>query len=197
MYPPFLAYSKPKGALIYDGCIGAFDSVQQQVPVVPFIEANKAIMGLDDDYIDTMKGLHESCGFKGLVDKHLTFPPTALQPMNIRKTGYASLACDLFSRLQYKMMSVNKCFDIYMVNQTCPKAPDPITASSGRKAYFDRSDVKAALHAPTSVKWAMCGVTRKVFTGGYGGPQREGNKTSTCQYWSYLQLEQVIYRLIQ
>jgi len=62
-----------------------------------------------------------------------------------------------------------------MVNKTCPKGPDPIKAATGRKAYFDRPDVKEALHAPTSVTWAMCGNTKRVFTGGRGGPQREGD----------------------
>ena len=40
--------------------------------------------------------------------------------------------------------------------------------------YFNRSDVKAALHAPDSVDWAECAVDA-VFTAGDAGPESSGD----------------------
>ena len=60
-----------------------------------------------------------------------------------------------------------------MVNKICPKGADVMKAAGSKPAYFNRADVKTALHAPASSKWAMCNSAR-VFVG-RGGPQREGD----------------------
>jgi carboxypeptidase D len=40
--------------------------------------------------------------------------------------------------------------------------------------YFNRTDVKKALHAPESVDWSECSA-EPVFVGGDGGPEQEGD----------------------
>ena len=40
--------------------------------------------------------------------------------------------------------------------------------------YFNRSEVKAAIHAPHHIEWAGCAAS-PVFVGGEGGPQSNGD----------------------
>ena len=40
--------------------------------------------------------------------------------------------------------------------------------------YFNRTDVKKAMHAPESVDWSECSA-EAVFVGGDGGPEQEGD----------------------
>lgn len=158
------------GALVYDPCIGAYDTIQQQVPAVPFVKANNDLFGFDEGDIRDFEELHKSCGYEDLLDKHLKFPPPGLQSANIRPKTWG---CDVFTRIQYAATAVNSCFDIYMVNKTCPKGADVMKPAGSEPAYFNRADVKTALHAPASSKWAMCSNVRTFV--GRGGPQRNGD----------------------
>lgn len=45
--------------------------------------------------------------------------------------------------------------------------------AEGSTVYFNRTDVKEALHADVSVSWAEC--KGPVFLGGDGGPESEGD----------------------
>lgn len=135
------------GALVYDPCIGPYDTIQQQVPVVPFVKANKDLFGFDEGYISEgyisdFEELHKSCGYEDLLDKYLKFPPPGLQPADIRPETWG---CDIFTRIQYAATAVNSCFDIYMVNKTCPKGADIMKPAGSEPAYFNRADVKSAL----------------------------------------------------
>jgi carboxypeptidase D len=151
--------------MVYDPCIGDFDTIQQQVPALPFVKANNDHFGFDEGDIGDLEELHKSCGYEGFLDKYLKFPPLEIQP----KFRVKSFSCDIFSRIQYNIMSQNSCFDIYMVNKTCPKGADVMKPAAGKPAYFNRADVKTALHAPASSKWAMCNNARSFV--GRGGRQ--------------------------
>lgn len=66
-------------------------------------------------------------------------------------------------------------------NQMCPIAWDvlgfPTSAAylpEGTQLYFNRTDVKKAIHAPENVDWAEC-TSIDVFVGGDAGPQGEGD----------------------
>jgi carboxypeptidase D len=158
--------------MIVDGTIGAFDTTQQQTVAFPFIQAHQKVLGFDDDFIDQMEELHTSCGHKALVDKHLKFPPPGPQPPSVRSRTRVN--CDIFSQAQYKVGRSNPCFDIYQINTKCPKKISPMKPNKQQPAYFNRKDVKEALHAPPTAKWALC--NSRVFAGIPGsGPQRRGD----------------------
>lgn len=78
----------------------------------------------------------------------------------------------------------NPCFDIYEINLACPIGGDVLSFPTAlviqspdtvfnADTYFNRTDVKQAIHAPLDVDWAEC--AGPVFTGGDGGPQGEGD----------------------
>ncbi|KAE9975882.1 hypothetical protein EG328_002927 [Venturia inaequalis] len=156
-----------KGALVYDPCIGQFDYVQEQVPAVPFVQANQQFFNFDSSFMSNIESLHKSCGYDNFITKYLKFPPPGIQP---HMTGPSS-QCDVFNMINNKATQVNPCFNIYEVNQTCPTPSDQL---SGTSPYFDRADVKKALHAPSNSQWSECS-NKAVFTGGNAGPEHEGD----------------------
>lgn len=155
---------------MYDPCIGPYDTIQQQVPVVPFVKANSEFFGFNDADIGDLEELHRSCGYEDFIDKFLKFPPQGLQPESVRPKSWR---CDIFRRINYAAVSANSCFDVYMINKTCPRGVDVMKPAGPRPAYFNRADVKGALNAPISSKWSMCS-SRKSFVG-RGGAQRIGD----------------------
>jgi carboxypeptidase D len=154
------------GALVYDPCIGQFDYVQEQVPTVPFVQANNQFFGFDDDFLSQIESMHQSCGYADFINTYLTFPPAGPQP--VLTTNFQ---CDVFDMVSNQATQINSCFNIYEVNQTCPT---PVDQLSGNSAYFNRADVKTALHAPSNSQWSECS-NSAVFTGGSSGPELEGD----------------------
>ena len=96
--------------------------------------------------------------------------------------------CDVLDLIDEAALTNNPCFDIYEINQQCPllfffiyMATKEFYTPDGANTYFNRSDVKAAIHAPSYVDWAECAVD-PVFIGGAkeggyytGGPESEGD----------------------
>ncbi|KAF2434694.1 carboxypeptidase S3, penicillopeptidase S3, CPD-S3 [Tothia fuscella] len=162
-------YFNLKGAMVYDPCIGQYDIAQQQLPAVPFVKANKQHFRFEADLLQDLEKIHASCGYKAHLDKYLTFPPPGHQP----KLGRTTTSCNPFQRIQYELRNTNKCFNVYEISQRCPK---PTDVMKGRIPYFNRADVKSALHAPPNAQWSMCSNGKRVFTAPRGtGPEREGD----------------------
>jgi carboxypeptidase D len=87
--------------------------------------------------------------------------------------------CDVFDLINDAALEVNPCFDIYEIVEQCPFLsdvlgfPTEITYNVYSTTYFNRSDVKTAMHAPQDVSWQECSA-EPVFVG-HGGPQGEGD----------------------
>lgn len=180
-------YYDLSGALTYDPCIGQFDYTQEEVAAVPFVVENQALLKFNDSFIAQLESLDEACGYAALRDEYLTFPPPGNQPaVFFNFTSEAN--CDVFDMIDNAALMNNPCFDIYEVNQQCPLLWDVlgfptqlVYSPEGASVYFNRSDVKAAIHAPQYVDWAECAVN-PVFIGGVevdgyynGGPEGEGD----------------------
>ena len=178
------------GALVYDPVIGDFEYTQEEVVAVPYVQANQNILNLNSSFLAELESLDESCGYATLREKYLTFPPPGNQPA--KYFNFTSEAnCDVFDMIDNAALEVNPCFDIYEINQQCPLLWDVISfptqlvyTPEGATTYFNRTDVKAAIHAPDSVSWSEC-TTYGVFVGGEksgkyytGGPEGEGDFSS-------------------
>ncbi|EQL01810.1 serine-type carboxypeptidase [Ophiocordyceps sinensis CO18] len=59
----------------------------------------------------------------------------------------------LFVDVYEAMREINPCFNIYNIPDHCPR-PDDAVGPAG--PYFDRADVKRAMHAPAEVRWSQC-----------------------------------------
>lgn len=139
--------------------------------------------------METIAELDKSCGYADFRDKYLTYPPPGVQPP-VFFNGTSEADCDVFTMIDNAALAVNPCFNIYEINQQCPLLWDVIGfptqlvyTPDGADVYFNRSDVKKAIHAPEYVDWAEC-AAQAVFIGGNsvadgayydGGPQGEGD----------------------
>ncbi|KAI1434540.1 Alpha/Beta hydrolase protein [Xylaria sp. CBS 124048] len=155
-------YYDLSGLMIYDPVLGN-DIVQDAVTTVPFIDYHRNLLPFNDSFTEHVHDLHESCGFAAYQDKYLTYPPPGPQPTNFSET--VSRECsELWDLVTNEAMSVNPCFDVYQVATTCPLLWDVLgfpgsidysPAGSG-PVYFDRSEVKLAIHADVNHTWEEC-----------------------------------------
>ncbi|KAE8144426.1 Alpha/Beta hydrolase protein [Aspergillus avenaceus] len=172
-------YYDLRGALAYNPVIGQFDYVQQQVPAVPFMQRNANIFNLNASFMEDLESLHESCGYEDFIEDYLTFPPSEVQPRRLfNSTGDAH--CNVFGMIQTAAQRLNPCFSIYDVTQKCPLLWDVLGYSTdlkyqpkGATIYFDRDDVKKAMHAPNQT-WSL-GSLVPVYVGGTSGPEEFGD----------------------
>lgn len=165
--PSSVAYYDLRGALIYDGVIGAYKSVQQDMTVVPYMQAHPAdFANIPASTRSSLESAHKSCGFDTFISNYKTFPPPGVQP-----PVTSSYNCNLFNQAYQASLSANPCFNVYLTTQTCPSPADPLQPDSGT-AYFNRDDVKAALHAPANTAWDIC-TSQSVFLG--RGAGRDGD----------------------
>ncbi|KAH6719822.1 Alpha/Beta hydrolase protein [Leptodontidium sp. MPI-SDFR-AT-0119] len=132
------------GALMYDPCIGSCTYTQQQAAIVPFVVKNNNILRLNDSYIAQLQDLDTSCGYQDYREGIL---PTHQLEFNPRSAAYAP----------------NPCFNVYQIGSGCPLQSDSLGyptdlqySYSVLPVYFDRIDVKRAIHAPENVLWRLC-----------------------------------------
>ncbi|CAJ2502213.1 Uu.00g096070.m01.CDS01 [Anthostomella pinea] len=193
MYVPYISgamldandttYYDVNGILIYDPVIGD-DVVQDATTVVPFVDYHHNLMPFNDSFSEKIHGLHESCGFAEYQDKYLTYPPPGPQPANY--SGGVSEECTgLWEMVLDEALSINPCFDVYQVATTCPLLWDVLgfpgsifyTPAGSGPVYFDRTDVKRAIHANESYAWEECS-SGNVFV--------DGTDTSDPPIWRVL-----------
>jgi carboxypeptidase D len=146
------------GALLYDPCIGAFDA-QDAMYTLPFIEQNNNVLGYNESFLSDMRELDESCGHAAFREAYMHFPPNGTQPP-LPEPG---AKCNLWETAYDAAYATNPCFNVYMVGFTCPLLADPLGYPTdlqfsypGQPVYFNRTDVKRAMHAPMDVEWLEC-----------------------------------------
>ncbi|ORY27363.1 Alpha/Beta hydrolase protein [Naematelia encephala] len=172
-------YYDLQGALIFDGTIGAWETQQEEIPLFPFVAANNNVFNLNDTFMAQLESLHKQCGYADYLDKYLTFPASGIQPPSfINFSDPAALECDIFDIAYSEVQVANSCFNIYHITDFCPPLYDPMAFSldeANAPSYFNRTDVKKALHVPLDTNFENCVLGVFVGGGGTGGPQSEGD----------------------
>lgn len=173
-----LIFSSNTGALLYDPCIGQYDYTQEEVITVPYVQQNANLFHFNASFMEELESRHQSCGYKDYFEKYFQFPPPGPQPP---QTVDMNSKCDLFDLVTNDVYNSNPCFNIYATNDMCPIPWDVLGMPTAlmyqpenTQAYFDRADVKRAMHAPLNVTWSQCSA-ENVFTAGDKGPQKEGD----------------------
>jgi len=150
--------------------------------VVPYVQANNNLFNFNATFMAELERLYQYCGYANYTEQFLRFPPLAAQPPEY--FNFTSQAkCDVFDLIDAAAFDLNPCFDVYAINQMCPILWDVLGfptqlfyTPDGAQVYFNRTDVKTAMHAPQYVDWVECAL-KPVFIGGNGtgGPQGEGD----------------------
>ncbi|KAI9798834.1 MAG: hypothetical protein M1825_004957 [Sarcosagium campestre] len=149
-----------QGSLLFDAKIANSD-LHRTVPAVSFMNNWPGLFPFNTTQKSAFQTRADRCGFTDYLAKGLVFPPASALPPIPYTTGYgcASLWDDIFAAVS----PLNPCFSIYQITATCPVTWDPLGypssfpyTPSGAQVYFDRADVKAAIHAPANVTWTQC-----------------------------------------
>ena len=173
-------YYDLKGALVYDPCIGQFAYTQQQAYTYPFLLEYQNMFKFNESYMAQLDKVDKQCGYADYRSKYFTFPATGVQP--VIGNNYTTDECDIFDMVDLNAFQNNPCFNVYEVNEQCPLPWDVLSfptqifyTPDGDTTYFNRTDVKKAIHAPMNVNWEIC-AAHNVFVGGRGqGPEAEGD----------------------
>ncbi|PNP56123.1 hypothetical protein THARTR1_03648 [Trichoderma harzianum] len=156
------------GLIMYDGVITG-KTVQYNLPILPFISRHASEFALDDKTLSFARHTSDECGFTDFYDRYLTFPPSGPQPIIDPATNMlpnvTSIPKDVcVGKLRDTVLkaahNANPCFNEYNILEFCPTVYTPI---NGGVPYFNRTDVKNAIHAPASTPWQSCTVYENVF----------------------------------
>ena len=157
-------YFNLPGAMVYDPVIGP-NYAQMYASIVPFVRSVNNVMGLNSSFISSLNSQDVACGYKAYREKYLTFPPSGTQPANVSNPDFLS-SCDLFYPPYFAEFDVNPCWNPYFIGQKCPLLWDVLSVPTALvyqpdgapTTYFNREDVKKAMHAPMNVEWQLCNV---------------------------------------
>lgn len=155
-------YYDLQGLLIYNGLIGdKTQNVQRQAGLKSFIEQHYGLLPFDENFMKYFVNMSDYCGFDEYERQHLTYPPSEPAPTippgtKLRPNGTLEIDQDceiLFVDVFNAAWDLNPCFDPYKVSKGCPL---PYDALSTAAPYFNRADVKKAIHAPLNITWEQC-----------------------------------------
>lgn len=156
-------YFNLAGVSINDPIIGD-ETIQQQVVIMPFVEYWENLMYLNDTFLERARERQDACNYTSYMDTYFKFPPPK-GPFPVLTDPYSleNDACDQFDNFYSALLEVNPCFNIYHVSDTCPHPYSVLGivnvgdySPPGAVIYFNRTDVKEALHAPLDSNWQQC-----------------------------------------
>ncbi|KAL4253795.1 Carboxypeptidase [Abortiporus biennis] len=171
MYVPYLAnyiYENAtttldlslKGFWVSDPSIGT-DLVMEEIPAVRFVQKYENVFAFNQSFMNELQTISDKCGYTNYTDEHLTYPPKGLLPLPGGTTRITD-ACDVWDLIFDAAVVVNPAFNIYRIFDTFPILwdvlgfPGSFPQIQVSPLYFDRQDVKEAIHAPVNVSWAEC-----------------------------------------
>jgi carboxypeptidase D len=155
-----------------------FQTIQQQVVIMPYVEYWKDLFNLNETYYNALQGTHSYCNYSSYLEEYFTFPPKD-GPIPVLPDPYATedpnsnYTCDMFDYVYSAAIDANPCFNIYHITDTCPFVYSHMGIVNpgdydppGSEVYFNRTDVKKALNAPVDSTWYQC-TPENVFNYGY------------------------------
>lgn len=158
-------YFNVEATMIYDPST-TYDAIAEQVPALQLAEYNQALFPFNDTFSAYLHNKSDACGYTEYLEKYLAFPPPGPFPSDLPGTdedGNTLDSCDIFDDIFSAASVINPCFDIYQVATTCPVLWDVLGfpgsfsyLPQGASIYFNRTDVKTAIHAPLDTNWEEC-----------------------------------------
>ncbi|MBO1765075.1 hypothetical protein JQN64_28300, partial [Escherichia coli] len=130
----------------------------------PYVEYWQKLMFLNDTYMERSRKHNEQCGYTQYMDKYFKFPPPQEPfPVLPPPSNANNYSCDQFDNFYGAILEVNPCFNIYHITDMCPFRYSQLGivntgdySPPGAQIYFNRTDVKLALHANPNSNWQQC-----------------------------------------
>ncbi|KAH9936848.1 alpha/beta-hydrolase [Epithele typhae] len=173
MYVPYLAnfiYENPgalnlslNGFFIADPVLG-WDVVQEQIPAVNFVHKYENVFAFNQSFMAELDAVAEKCNYANYMAEHVTYPPKGLLPLPGKSTEN-DRGCDVWDMIFDAAVDINPAFNIYRIFDTWPILWDVLGfpgsfMQSQSPIYFNRKEVKEAIHAPVNVTWGECSNVR-------------------------------------
>ncbi|KAK1975715.1 serine carboxypeptidase [Colletotrichum cereale] len=175
-------YFNVKGMMVFDPLLSQY-GLGQDFAVSRVLDYWGPAFSLNETAREAVREIEDRCGYRDYVDRYLAFPPSGAQPAKIPgsfRYGDYVPECDALAVVTAAERDANPCFSVYNVLRTCPLPFDPLGFSEGtgyypssEPVYFDRPDVKAAIHAPPDRQWRFCS-REPVFVDGVDRSQTPG-----------------------
>ncbi|KAH8115666.1 alpha/beta-hydrolase [Phellopilus nigrolimitatus] len=140
----------------------SWDVVQEQIPAVDFVHKYENVFAFNQTFMAHLDTQAAACNYTGYFDKFVTFPPPAGALPLPGDSVEAARGCDMWDEIFDAALIVNPAFDIYRVFDTFPILwdvlgfPGSFPQTQLSPLYFNRPDVKSAIHAPAEVQWTEC-----------------------------------------
>jgi len=150
------------------------EAVGIQTPAVNFVNNNLNLFPFNQSFLTTLHETASRCNYTSYLEKFLTYPPPPV-PFPLPGTSTAAdPGCDVWSQILEAALLLNPAFDVYRVYDMPPVLwdvlgfPGTFAQIQVEPVYFNRQDVKAAIHAPINVQWTECSSNVSVFVGPEG-----------------------------
>jgi len=168
-YIPYIAnyiYTHPgaldldlQGMWISDPVL-SWNVIQAEVTTVDFVHKYESVFSFNQSFMAELDAQALKCNYTGYVDKFVTYPPKGLLPLPGKST-FADIGCDLWDTIFNAALIVNPAFNIYRIFDTYPILWDVLGFPGSfpqeqTPLYFNRTEVKQAIHAPLDVNWEEC-----------------------------------------
>lgn len=149
-----------RGMMLVDALLTDYD-VQSAVPAVPFVDYHRSLFHFNDTFRAQIHQLHKDCGDADYLATYLTYPPPHEQPV----FSSSDECTNVFTLIANESFRINPCFNYYNIASLCPFPYNPTGIShslffkSTRGVYFDRADVRRAIHAThgdNNRAWQVC-----------------------------------------
>jgi len=168
MYVPYIAdyiYKNPsavdlnlKGIWIADPVLG-WDVLQTEVPAVQFVHKYENVFAFDQEFLAEINNTAAKCNYTDYFDKYVTYPPAGLLPFpNGADPELHDRDCDLWETIADHASTINPAFNVYHIFDSLPLTWNVLgfPGFAQTPIYFDRQDVKRAIHAPLNTTWSEC-----------------------------------------
>lgn len=176
MYCPYIAsamldaadktYFDVAGMMVFDGTFSN-PMLQQDLVASTFHDRWENVFAFNASFKASLRAAARDCGYTDYMAQHLVYPAKGVQPSQLPGSlpdgSSAKPGCDLLNTFFSAAVEANPCFSPYDVLSVCPRRFDPLGfadgvdfVANGSTVYFDRADVKAAIHAPMSQTWSFC-----------------------------------------
>ncbi|KAG0692282.1 Alpha/Beta hydrolase protein [Suillus ampliporus] len=137
----------------------SWDVVQEEIPAVDFVNKYDGLFSFNQTFMAHLETKAAKCNYTGYVDKYVTYPPTGLLPLPGDSVEFAK-GCDVWDDIFNNALIINPAFNIYRIWDTYPSLWDvlgfPGSPQTQSPIYFNRKDVKEAIHAPVDTEWTEC-----------------------------------------
>ncbi|KAH8883366.1 alpha/beta-hydrolase [Thozetella sp. PMI_491] len=155
-------YFDVRGMMINDPVIGDF-TASMEIPAHYHTEYWANSFPLNESTWEAVRNASADCGYDDFLNKYLSFPPVGVQPtLTPGRSIDGTRRCRVSDLIENAILDINPGWNIYQVTQLLPLPADVLGFPStveflpkGEQIYFDRQDVKTAIHAP-NITWSVC-----------------------------------------